>query len=245
MLVGVHSENRLLSSLPAADFDLLRRHLRSAVLSSQLIIYEPGIPVTKAYFPHGAAISLVVMLFGGQMIEATMVGRDGMLGGFAALSGQSAGHRAIVQIEGPASVMDLDALRHAADSSEAIRSMLFRNERSLLMRAQHAAACNAAHSLEARFSRWLLRARDACGKSTLATTQESIAELLGVRRTSVSLVAHGMQQARVIKTRRGQIEILDLTALQESACECYANIVAHCETPATAGDAGLDDAQIA
>jgi CRP-like cAMP-binding protein len=216
------SENLLLATLPAADFAILHGHFRGAVLSSQTVLYEPGDRVTHAYFPYTGAVSLVVRLNDTRMIETATVGKDGMLGGFPALDGQSALSRAVVQIEGGAWTIDMEQLRQIAKQREAIQSMLLRHERALFIQTQQVAACNASHTLEARLCRWLLRARDACGKRTISTTQEAIAELLGVKRTSVSLIAHGMQQAGLIRNRRGQIELLNVDALHDNACECYA-----------------------
>jgi len=221
MLIGNPAENRLLSSLPAEDLKLMRRHLRNAVLASQSILFETDDHIGKAYFPHRGAISLVTVLASGQMVENATIGRDGMLGGFAALDGQPATCRAIVHIEGTASTIDMESLRQIARARNAVEAMLLRHERALLAQTQQVAACNASHALEARLCRWLLRARDACGGTTLSSTQEAIAEMLSVRRTSISLVAHTLQQAGLIRTRRGHIEILNEQALRDSACECY------------------------
>jgi CRP-like cAMP-binding protein len=226
-MLANHPENHLLAALPAADFVLLRGHFRGVVLPAQSVIYEAGDTITKAYFPHFGAISLGIVVRGGQMIETAMIGRDGMLGASAALDPHRATTRAVVQIEGSAWVMDVDQLRQAAGQSEAIQSMLFRHERALLQQTQRLAACNASHTLEARLCRWLLRAQDACGKKTIATTQESIAEMLGVKRTSVSLIAHAMHQAGLIRIRRGQIELINTDRLRQSACECYAATHSH------------------
>src|SRR5438477_8224371 len=205
MLSGGQSENRLLSALPLPDAELLRRHLRSTVLSPQSIIFDTGDSINKVYFPYSGAVSLVVVLAGGQMIETAIVGKDGMMGGFAALDTQPACCRAIVQFEGAAWAIDVELLRQIARSRPHVHSLLLRHERVLLAQTQQVSACNASHPLEARLCRWLLRASDACGKATLSTTQESISEILGVRRTSISLVAHNLQQAGYIRTRRGHI----------------------------------------
>jgi CRP-like cAMP-binding protein len=238
VFVNHHTDNAVLSALPAEDFELLRRHLRGALLASRSILFDAGEPVTRAYFPHRGAISLVVVLSRGQMIEAALTGKDGMVGAFAALDAQPAACRAIVQIEGTASVIDLEVLRQIAKARDAVRTMLFRHARALFAQAQQAAACNASHPLEARLCRWLLRASDASGSISLSTTQESIAEILGVRRTSISLVAHNMQQAGLIRTRRGHIELLDVAALRENACECYASTAAHYDRLVTPGAGG-------
>ena len=245
MFLGSQPENRLLSQLPAADWELLRRHLRSTVLPLQSIIFEAGDALTKAYFPYSGAISLVVVLSRGQMIETALVGRHGMLGGSAALDAQPASCRAIVQLGGAAWVIDMELLRQIATARPQVRSLLQRHEWVLSAQTQQAVACNASHALEARFCGWLLRAKDACGKTTLSTTQEAIAEILGVRRTSISLVAHNMQQAGYIRTRRGQIEILNLEAVEQGACECYSKTALHYDRLLTAESPQLSEIQIA
>ena len=122
---------------------------------------------------------------------------------------------------GASSMLDLDKLRRIVDQSSAIRTALFRHEQFLLSQTQQSAACNANHSVEARLSRWLLRAHDLNGSHTQVFTQEFLAEMLGVRRTSVSLVASTLQQVGLIKYRRRLIQITDLEGLQAASCECH------------------------
>jgi CRP-like cAMP-binding protein len=216
-----YSENHLICSLPESARERIGPYLRKVLLPSQSILYEPGDLLTKAYFPEAGAISLVVVFSTGGFAETAMAGRDGMLGGFSALHCQRVSHRAVVQIRGAASVIDLDIVRRIARQHEPVMSMLIQHENALHAQAQQIAACNASHSLEARLCRWLLRASDASGRRTLFTTQERIAEMLGVKRTSVSLVAHSMQQAGLIRNRRAHLELVDITMLREHACECY------------------------
>ena len=118
-------------------------------------------------------------------------------------------------------MLGLDKLRRIVDQSSALKQVLIQHEQFVLAQAQQSAACNAAHSVEARLSRWLLRAHDLNGSHTLLFTQEFLAEMLGVRRTSVSVVASLLQQAGLIKYRRGQIEIINMEALQDASCECH------------------------
>ena len=109
-------------------------------------------------------------------------------------------------------------------SSPSFLSLLIRHEQTVYAQAQQSAACNAVHSVEARLARWLLRARGLAGVDTLNFTQEFLAEMLGVNRTSVSMVAHTLQQAGIITYRRGRIQITNVEALEEVACECHATI---------------------
>jgi len=218
----------------------MRRHLRRVLLTSHSILYEPDDLLTKAYFPETGAVSLVVVFSNGHTIETAMVGRDGMLGGLSALDAQRVSHRAIVQTGGAASVIDLEILRRMARQYDAIQSMLFRHERALFAQTQQVAACNASHSLESRLCRWLLRASDACGGRTLSTTQECIAQMLGVKRTSVSLIAHAMQGAGLIRNRRGHLDLINLNGLRECACECYAATARHYDHLTKANDVTMD-----
>ena len=94
----------------------------------------------------------------------------------------------------------------------------------LLIQVQQTAACNALHAVEARLSRWLLQARDRLESNTIQLTHEFLSQMLGVRRTTVTVVAHMLQQAGLIRYHRGQIEIIDRPGLEARACECYAAI---------------------
>jgi CRP-like cAMP-binding protein len=240
MVPCASSENWLLSTLPPEDFELMRRNLRRSLLPARSVLFAAGDSPTRAYFPQQGAISLAVGLANGQMIETAMVGRHGMLGGFAALDLQPAACTAVVQIEGVAATIDIEFLRQLAETRKAIRFLLIRHEQALFAQTQQIAACNAQHSLEARFCRWLLWARDACGGTPLAVTQQSIAELLGVRRPSICLVARTMQQTDLIQTRRGHIDILNEKGLQQGACECYAQIATHYARLLTADSSRLN-----
>jgi CRP-like cAMP-binding protein len=215
------SPNHLLASLRDEDFELLRPFLHVVTLPREAILAETGQEVRRVYFPHNGVISIVVSLSLGEMIEVAMVGRDSVYGGFAALAEQRALNNAIVQLPGTASVIDVAHVRAASEQSATLRATLIRHELILFMQAQQTAACNAAHMVESRLSRWLLRMRDLSGSDTLRLTQEFLAQMLGVQRNSVSIVAHTLQQAGVIRYRRGTIEIADHDALIEIACECY------------------------
>jgi CRP-like cAMP-binding protein len=225
--VPSQSSNELLASLPAADMQLLRPHLRPVELVHEAILARTGDAIDHVYFPHSGVISLVVRLAGGQTVEAAMVGRDSVFGAGAALDGAVAMNDAVVQLPGAASVLDLASLRKAAEQSLPFRTTLIRHEQALFAQAQQSAACNASHTVETRLSRWLLRARDLSHSDTLALTQEFLAQMLGVQRTSVSAVANALQHAGMIRYRRGRIDIVDLDAVREGSCECYQTVKAH------------------
>jgi CRP-like cAMP-binding protein len=219
-----HTSNRVLASLAAADIEYLLPHLRAIDLPQEMVLFEAGDTMSRVFFPYGGVISLVVELSSGEMIEAAMIGREGVVGGLSALDSNISISRAIVQVAGAGSVVDVDHVRLLAERSVAFRTTLIKHEQVLLAQSQQSAACNATHTIEARLSRWLLRCRDLIGSDDLPLTQEFIAQMLGVRRTSVSIVAHTLQQAGLISYRRGHIKIEKPDALQQAACECYGTI---------------------
>ena len=216
--------NSFLDSLESADRSLLPTRLKPIELQQGTVLFEAGSEIEKIYFPYGGMVSLVAQLAGGEMIECAMIGRDGLVGGAVALGAVASLFKAIVQISGSAAVIDAERLRSAAEKSATLRVMLFRHEQLILAQTQQSAACNAAHTVEARLSRWLLRCRDLQGSDDLKLTQEFLAQMLGVRRTSVSLVATTLQNAGLIRYSRGNIRILDLGGLQAAACECYETV---------------------
>ena len=216
--------NQVLAALPATELDWLLRHSRTIELPQEMIVFEAGEAIERVFFPHSGVVSLVVELASGEMIEAAMIGREGVVGGLSALDSKTSSSRAIVQIAGAATAVDVEQVRYLGEKSPGFRTILIKHEKVLLAQSQQSAACNATHTIEARLSRWLLRCRDLVGSEDLRLTQEFIAQMLGVRRTSVSIVANTLQQAGLIKYKRGHIRVLDLEGLRESACECYETV---------------------
>jgi CRP-like cAMP-binding protein len=216
--------NLVLAALSPADTAALQPHLKPVSLTQQQVLFGAGDAIDAVYFPVDAIVSLVVGLSTGEQVEAAMVGNDGVLGAAAALDGKISLSLAVVQLGGNALKCDVDALRGAALQSQSLLSMLIRHEQAVYAQAQQSAACMAAHGIEARLCRWLLRARDLANTDTLHFTQEFLAEMLGVTRSSVSVVAHTLQQAGLIKYTRGRIQIVNLDGLRETVCECYGTI---------------------
>jgi CRP-like cAMP-binding protein len=223
------SPNRILNSLPQNIFAALEPHLKIVNLPFGSVISETDQFVSTVYFPHSGIISLVVEMEIGDMIETAMVGRDGVVNATSALDGNISLHRGLVQAEGAASVISPGALRNLADEFKPFRSILIRHEQVLLAQAQQSAGCNASHTVEARMCRWLLRIRDLNQSNEVKLTQEFLGQMLGVRRTSVSLVASTLQQAGWIKYRRGHIQITDIEGLKSGVCECYEKVFSHYE----------------
>ena len=219
-----NSGNLLLASLSEHDAAALRPNLKPVYLEHEKVLFEARGDVTDIYFPTGAIISLVVGLSSGEIIEAAMVGKDGLAGGFAAFGGNVSVNRAIVQLAGSALTCKVSELRSAVLQNPTLLKTLFRHEHTVYAQASQSAACMAAHTVEARLCRWLLRARDLSASDDMFFTQEFLAEMLGVRRTSVTLHARTLQQAGLIKYSRGHIQITDVEGLEETVCECYETV---------------------
>jgi CRP-like cAMP-binding protein len=219
--------NQLLQALPAAELEALLPLLETVELVRETILAEAGRPRTRVYLPHSGAISMMIRLSEGQTVEVATIGRDSIFDVSAVLDGGISLASAIVVLPGSASVLDVADLRAAADRSVAFRAVLARHEQALLALAQQSAACNASHSVEARLARWLLRARDLCGSEPLPLTQEFLAQMIGVQRNAISIVAHALQQAGIISYSRGQIDIADADGLRATSCECYDAVRTH------------------
>ena len=165
------------------------------------------------------------MLRDGKAIETATVGREGVVGAMAGLGLYKSLVRVVVQM--PVSVSKISAthFRTVAANSDPVRNLCIRYNEVLLSQARVTAACNALHSIEARFCRWLLQSADRAASDTVALTQEFLAEMLGVRRTSVTEVASKVQASGAITYSRGVIKILDRPALMRMSCECYETLL--------------------
>jgi CRP-like cAMP-binding protein len=221
--------NRLLASLSANDFEAIRPHLRTVELSPERSLIELGEAIKQVYLPHSGVVSLIVEFETGERVEVAMIGSDSIVGVSAALGISVAVTDAIVLLPGTASVIDVDQFRAAVERSAALRTTLVRHGQALFVQAQQTAGCNASHTVEARLARWILRVRDLTGSDRFTLTQELMAQMIGARRNSVSIVAHTLQQEKYIRYSRGHVEILDLDGLTGIACECYAAVKAQYE----------------
>ena len=225
------SPNWLLHTLPEAELEALDSRLELVELVRETVLVEAGQSLMQVYLPDGGAISVMARLSEGQMAEVATIGRDSILGAAAALDGEISLTSAVVVLSGKASVLDAADFRATADRSVTFRAVVSLHEQALLAMAQQSAACNASHSVEARLSRWLLRARDFCGDDTLQPTQDSPAQLIGAQRNAISIVAHALQRARIIRYSRGYIDIINAGGLIErpaSAMQTSRRIIGAC-----------------
>ena len=218
-------DNKLLASLPRDDFDRLLPYLSTITLQQGIVLNEAGDEVDQVYFPQYGMLSLLAVLRDGKAIETATVGREGVVGAMAGLGLYKSLVRVVVQMPVSVSKISASHFRTVAAGSDAVRNLCIRYNEVLLSQARVTAACNALHSIEARFCRWLLQSADRAASDTVALTQEFLAEMLGVRRTSVTEVASKVQAAGAITYSRGVIKILDRSALMRMSCECYETLI--------------------
>lgn len=188
------------------------------------LLYDPGDPVDYVYFPHDGVISLLTLMESGAAIESITIGPEGALGLMAAVAPRQSLGRALVQTPLHASRISAERLHEAWLRSPALRRLVDRHGEALLGHAMQSAACNALHSVEARFCRWLLTCHDRVNTDRVALTQEFFADMLGVQRTTVTAVARSLQARGAIRYRRGVVDIVDRAGLEALSCECYGAI---------------------
>ncbi|WP_414515158.1 Crp/Fnr family transcriptional regulator [Nostoc sp. PCC 9305] len=213
--------NRLLAALPANDYERLIPHLKLVSLPTRQVIYEPGEPITQVYFPQNAVVSIVTIMEDGSTVEVGIVSNEGMVGIPVILGGNTTTTKAFVQVAGAGMQMDADVLRTEFNRGGAIQKLLLRYVRAVYTELTQSCACNRLHTLEERLARWLLTVSDRFESDDFPLTQEFIAQMLGVRRSGVTVAASTLSRAGMIRYQRGQISILNREDLEATSCECY------------------------
>ena len=213
--------NRLLAALPDDAFILLEPDLRPLTLPQGVVCYGAGDTIDQVYFPHTGMISQLITTGDGDMVETASIGREGAVGLQCGFGPRLSFTRTTVQIPGKFSAISAVRFEHAVNRSMALRDLVMRYTETLWAEAQQNAACNAIHDGASRLCRWLLQCADRTGSEQLLLTQEFLAEMLGVRRTTVTLLAQELQKRGIVRYSRGRITILDRPALEACACECY------------------------
>jgi CRP-like cAMP-binding protein len=213
--------NTLLQALSSEDFAALRPHLEPVELRRGQVLCEVGEAMSSLYFPDGALLSMVSSLPSGATVETTMVGRDAGAGCIEGLGSHIATARVLVQIPGRVWRLPTAAYHDACARSPTLRTAMAGRIENLVAEMRQAMACGLFHSIDKRFCTWLLQAQDRTGLDSLPVTQEFVAGMLGVRRTSITAAAVKAQDGGLIRYSRGVIQILDRKATERCACECY------------------------
>ena len=216
------SQNYLLAALPAAEFERLAEHLELVALPLGERLYDPGEQLRHACFPTTAIVSLHYVMESGATAETAGVGNEGMIGVSLFMGGDTTPSSAVVQSAGHGYRLEREMLLEEFNRAGLLQRLLLRYTQALMTQMTQTAACNRHHSVEQRLCRWLLLAVDRSAGRELVMTHELVAGMLGVRREGVTEAAGRLQQAGCISYRRGHISVLDRSALELRACECYA-----------------------
>ncbi|WP_247434429.1 Crp/Fnr family transcriptional regulator [Bradyrhizobium sp. 139] len=213
--------NRLLAALPPADFGLLVPGLETVGLDQDAVLSRAGDQIEHVFFPHSGAISLMFDMANGQTVATAAVGREGAVGVLSVLGPSPSAIIAVVRAAGTASRIPASRFQAAFNRSPAIRHAIQMHMRAMLTQFQLGTACNALHPVQARMARWLLHLRDRIDHDVLPLTHEALSQMLGVRRTTMTLLMRNLRASGAIRSeRRGQIEI-DRSQLAAAACECH------------------------
>jgi CRP-like cAMP-binding protein len=214
-------QNHLLAALPAAEFDPLAANLQLVPMQLGDVLYEPGEQLQHAYFPTTSIVSLHYVIESGASAEIAGVGNEGVVGISLFMGGDTTPSSAVVQTAGHGYRLPRQFLKTQFNLAGPLQRLLLRYTQALITQMAQTAVCNRHHSIEQQLCRWLLVTLDRVPSGQLVMTQELVASMLGVRREGITEAAGRLQQAGVIRYRRGHIAVLDRTGLEERSCECY------------------------
>jgi CRP-like cAMP-binding protein len=215
------NRNHLLAALPAEEFERLAAHLQPMLMPLGQMLYEPGGQLQHAYFPTSAIVSLHYVTESGASASIAGVGNEGMVGVPLFMGGNTTPSSAVVQTAGHAYRLERGVLKQEFDRSGAFQRLLLRYTQALMTQMSQTAVCNRHHSVEQQLCRWLLTTLDRVASGGIVMTQEMVAALLGVRREGITGAAGRLQDAGVIRNRRGHITVLERAGLETRTCECY------------------------
>jgi CRP-like cAMP-binding protein len=214
--------NRLLGSLPDAEWNRWEPALEEVELPLGRVLYESGSTQSHVYFPTTAIVSLLYVMENGASAEIAVVGNEGLVGVSLFMGGETTPSRAVVQSGGKGYRLSAERMKTEFNRAGPVLHLLLRYTQALLTQMAQTAVCNRHHSLDQQLCRWLLLSLDRMQGSELVMTQELIANMLGVRREGVTEGALKLQRAGLIRYSRGHITVLDRPGLEKRSCECYA-----------------------
>jgi CRP-like cAMP-binding protein len=213
--------NRILDQLSAEEFNRLVPHFEAVSLAYKQTVYRSGDPLANVIFPVSGMLSLLVVLEEGREVEVAMVGNEGALGATAILGVEQALHRVVAQAPCDGLRMTMPAFQRALERIPRLDALVRRYLAVSLHNARQLVACNVLHPVSARLCRWLLMAHDRLGVDCCPLTHEFLAELLGVRRQTVTAATRALQDKDLITSHRGSLTIVNRAGLESAACECY------------------------
>ncbi len=215
------SGNDFLDNSDDSDYALLEPYLTEKYLERDTTINDPGDRLDNVYFPAGAVLSVITLMEDGRGVESSTIGRESVQGAIAAFGSFKAYNRVICQVPGHCFTLPTARLREAAANSPALTDDLIRYVQGNNAQVEQSVACNALHTVEQRLCRWILMSADRGNGKVVALTQEYLAIMLGVQRTTVTQAARTLQAAGLITYSRGVIDVINRKGLEETVCECY------------------------
>ncbi len=217
--------NRILAALPAPEFALIAAHLVRVDLQLGESLHRAGDTIEQVYFPEIGFISALSVLSDGQPLEIGLIGAEGVAGVSVILGATTSYSETMCQTGGAAHRIPVAAFKLVIEKAPHLRDLLLRYVHVFHVQVAQTAACNSHHELSQRLARWLLAAHDRSGVPELSLTQDLIAVMLGVRRSTVSVAAGQLQKAGILRYQHGRITIVDRIGLENAACECYQAVV--------------------
>lgn len=224
-------KNRILGALPAAEFALVVPHLSHIDMTLGESLHRAGEQIEHVYFVESGFISVLSMLSDGQPLEIGLIGAEGAAGVSVVLGARTSFSETMCQTGGGAYRIPTRALREVVARAPHLSDLLLRYTHVFHVQVAQTAACNSHHELGQRLARWLLAAHDRSGAAELSLTQDLIAVMLGVRRSTVSIAAGALQRAGFIRYHHGRITIVDRVGLENAACECYEAVAEELSRP--------------
>src|ERR1700738_2705687 len=216
--------NRLLGRLALGEYQRLFPRLQQGPLGIQHVLYEDRSPIDCAYFPNRGVVSALTVMEDGRAIEVATIGNEGIVGLPLLVGATTTANRVIVQVPGEALRMAEDVLREEVSRDSPLRRLLVLYHTAFLTQVSQAVACNGLHSVHQRCCRWLLMTQDRAHSDVFPMTHELLAEMLGVRRSTVSEVLEPLKEQGLIRYSRGKLTVLDQQGLKAGSCECYRRI---------------------
>jgi CRP-like cAMP-binding protein len=213
--------NRLLAVLAPEERDRLLRSAKFEPFDAHQVLYTGGREISHVYFPVTGVVSLVIKMRDADDVEAATIGNEGVVGIPVILGVGSTTMEALGQIPGRALKVPAMAVLEELRRTASVNRLLLRYAEAMMVQLAQHAACNRTHSIEQRCARWLLTARDRVAANEFPLTQKFLAEMLGVRRATVTTIAGALHKAGLIDYSRGRIRIVDGRGLERVACECY------------------------
>ena len=217
--LALEVRNHVLNAISSND-----RDLKLVTLASGDVLFEPEQPADRVYFPNTAVLSVMMVMEDGRTVETDTVGNESAVGILGALGASLSVNRTLTQIPGTSLVMPAMRLRQFAEDSPALRTLLLRHAQINLAQAHQSVACNALHDVEQRLCRWLLASQDRTDREVVELTQQFLATMVGVQRTTITQTLRDLTTAGLIRQGRRYIEIVDRKGMEARACECYAAV---------------------